>query len=375
MSLYKAPLLFVVVIIGSTLDALDMSSKTPFSDVRNPVNQYFVTFGWSLLVLPTILIMSVLYTTAMDWKTVAKHMVHLTVAHIIWYLVTTFFVVVNIVTGTCTDETVTEHYTCLKSGHQWYSLDMSGHVFLLTYYICVLTEECAAIKAEVSNLHYIVLFQEDKVTNWLVKLLELLATVEIILMTMMLCATAFCFHTFVEKLLGYVFGLASWYLTYRWLYGKLWKKIETGRDDKPIQVLSPSDALQPTANWQYQVLSRKSADVATTLAANRLAERLASQLKAKEIIGQHVFEQATNYAPDVTEYTRVEHLVTAVLTKTKCNPQCYHDFIKVLELDSIHPDTEAACSLLPKGITMGDMGFIQPEVKVREVIMLTCGLL
>ena len=85
-----------------------------------------------------------------------------------------------------------------------------------------------------------------------------------------------------------------------------------------------------------------------------------------------MFEQATNYAPDVTEYTRVEHLVTAVLTKTKCNPQCYHDFIKVLELDSIRPDTEAACSLLPKGITMGDMEFIQPEV---EVIMLTCGLL
>ena len=122
-------------------------------------------------------------------------------------------------------------------------------------------------------------------------------------------------------------------------------------NDKPVLVLSPSAALQPTANWQYQVLSRKSADVATALAANRLARILAGHLKAREIIGQTVYDQATNYAVGVTEYARVQHLVTAVLTKTKYNPQCYHDFIQILKLDGIRPDTEAACSLLPKGIT------------------------
>ena len=101
------------------------------------------------------------------------------------------------------------------------------------------------------------------------------------------------------------------------------------------------------ANWQYQALSRKSADIATALAANRLAGILAGHLKARGIIGQPVFEQATNYAVDVTEYTRVQYLVTAVLTKTKYSPQCYHDFIEVLELDGIRPDTEAARSLFP----------------------------
>ena len=104
------------------------------------------------------------------------------------------------------------------------------------------------------------------------------------------------------------------------------------------------------ANWQYEALSRKSAEVAMALAANKLSGILAGHLKARGIIGQPVFDQATNYAVGVTEYARVEHLVTAVLTKTKYNPQCYHDFIEVLELDGIRPDTEAACSLLPAGL-------------------------
>ena len=130
------------------------------------------------------------------------------------------------------------------------------------------------------------------------------------------------------------------------------KKLETGVDNKPVLILFPSAAPQPTANWQYQALSRNSADVTTALAAIKLAGILAGHLKARGIIGQHVFEQATNYAPDVTEYARVQHLITAVLNKTKYNPQWYHDFIKVLELDGLHPDTEAARSLLPAGIIM-----------------------
>ena len=91
------------------------------------------------------------------------------------------------------------------------------------------------------------------------------------------------------------------------------------------------------------------------LAANRLSGVLAGHLKACGIIGQPVFEQATNYAVCVTEYARVEHLVTAVLTKTKCNTQCYHNFIKVLNFDGIRPDTEAARSLLSAGIVMACM--------------------
>ena len=139
------------------------------------------------------------------------------------------------------------------------------------------------------------------------------------------------------------------------LIGK--SKNKAGMDNKPVPLLVfPSATLPPTDIWQYQELSSKSADVTTALAANKLSGVLADHLKAQGIIGQPVFEQATNYAPGVTEYARVQHLVTAVLTKTKYNPQCYHDFIQILELDGIRPDTEAACSLLPKGIVMPWIG-------------------
>ena len=131
------------------------------------------------------------------------------------------------------------------------------------------------------------------------------------------------------------------------------QKFKAGMDNKPVPLLVfPSAALPPTDNWQYQELSSKSADIAMALAANKLSGVLAYYLKARGIIGQPVFEQATNYAVGVTEYARVQHLITAVLTKTKYNPQCYHDFIQILELDGIRPDTETACSLLPKGIIM-----------------------
>ena len=120
--------------------------------------------------------------------------------------------------------------------------------------------------------------------------------------------------------------------------------------------------MQPADNWQHQELSRKSADVTMALAANKLAGILADYLKARGIIGQPVFEQATNYAVGVTEYARVQYLVTAVLTKTKYNPQCYHDFIQTLELDGIRPDTEAARSLLPKGSFIVSLFFIQSTI-------------
>ena len=240
-SVFKAPLLFVVVVIGSIFHELSLSPETPFSDVNNPLNQYFVkiSWGWSLIdLLPTVFITAALFT-ALNWKRLLQHMSRLAVSHIIWYTVTRFFVAVDTATGTCADETTTERYTCLKSGQEWYGFDISGHVFLLTYCIYVLSEECDGIKAEIWN-RYPILLQEHEIVNklqlsvedrellplwhkkatWFVKFLELLATAEVILMAVMTSATAFYFHTFVEKLLGYIFGLAAWFLTYRCLYGK-----------------------------------------------------------------------------------------------------------------------------------------------------------
>ena len=100
-------------------------------------------------------------------------------------------------------------------------------------------------------------------------------------------------------------------------------------------------------NWQYKILYRKSDEIIRALSANGLTERLAGLLKGQKMIGEAVYERATNYAPNVTEYTRMKHLITAVQTSTRATPQRYHDFIKVLKSHSIRADAEAALVLLP----------------------------
>ena len=68
------------------------------------------------------------------------------------------------------------------------------------------------------------------------------------------------------------------------------------------------------------------------------------------MIGDTVYAHATNRGPDITEYTRMKHLTTAILTSTESNPQRYYDFITVLRMDGIRADAEAALALLPTGI-------------------------
>ena len=106
----------------------------------------------------------------------------------------------------------------------------------------------------------------------------------------------------------------------------------------------------PKENWQHQVISENSAAIIQALAANRLSETIADQLKARKMIGNAVYADGTNRGPDITEYTRIKHLITALLTSTKSNPQRYHNFITVLQLDGIREDAEAALALLPTGI-------------------------
>ena len=103
-------------------------------------------------------------------------------------------------------------------------------------------------------------------------------------------------------------------------------------------------------NWQHQTMSKNSAGIIRALAANKLSDSIADELIARKMIGNAVHASATNRGPDITEYTRIKHLITALLTSTESNPQRYHDFIAVLQLDGIRADAEAALALLPTGM-------------------------
>ena len=239
--LNKALLLLIIVVLGSALCAYELSPETPFSDRHNPMNVYLMkmSWGWTLIcIVPTVLITSFLYS-GFNFRVILRHFARIGIAHLVWMSVTTLFVVVDSYTGVCAEnEDILERSECIKRGHYWAGFDISGHVFLLTYYIYVITEECANIKLEVwdeydSALHYEnrvvdklndgtkqILPQMHRLTGFFVDKLELLALTEILLWMVMVIATSLYFHSFAEKILGYVFGLLAWYLTYGLMYGR-----------------------------------------------------------------------------------------------------------------------------------------------------------
>ena len=239
--LNKALLLLSIVLLGSSLCAYELSPDSPLSDRHNPLNVYLVklSWGWTLIcIVPSILVTSFLYS-GLNFRVILRHFGRLGVAHLIWMSITSLFALIDSYTGVCGDnEAILERSKCIKHGHQWAGFDISGHVFLLTYCIYVITEECANIKLEVWSEYDGALQFENRVvdkltdsmkqmlpqahclSSYFIDKLEILALTEILLWTVMVTATSLYFHTFAEKVLGYLFGVGSWYVTYRLLYGR-----------------------------------------------------------------------------------------------------------------------------------------------------------
>ena len=237
--LNKALLLFAIVLLGSSLCAYELSPDSPLSDRHNPLNIYLVklSWGWTLIcIVPTILITSFLYS-GLNFRVILRHFGRLGVAHLIWMCITSLFVLIDSYTGVCSNEGILKRSECIKQGHRWIGFDISGHIFLLTYCIYIITEECANIKLEVWGEYDGALqFQNrvvDKLTDnakqtlpqvhrlssYFIDKLEILALAEVLLWTVMVMATSLYFHSFAEKILGYLFGVVLWYMTYRVLYG------------------------------------------------------------------------------------------------------------------------------------------------------------
>lgn len=239
--LNKALLLLSIVLLGSSLCAYELSPNSPLSDRQNPLNVYLVklSWGWTLIcVMPTVLVTSFLYS-GLTFQVILRHFGRLGVAHLIWMSITSLFVLIDGYTGVCSDnEAISERSECIKRGYHWAGFDISGHIFLLTYCIYVITEECANIKLEIWDEYegalqfenHVVdkltdntkqlLPQAHQLSSYFIDKLEILALTEILLWTIMVTATSLYFHTFAEKVLGYLFGVGMWFVTYRLLYGR-----------------------------------------------------------------------------------------------------------------------------------------------------------
>ena len=236
----KAPTLMAILSLLSLVAWVDLSPQCPYlSDKRNTVNSLLVkwSWGWSLLCLgPSVMLTAFIYS-ALQWRQVLYHFSRLLVAHCIWLSATQAFIFLDSAVGVCSDGSDKDRTDCLQGEGSWEGFDISGHVFLLTYCVYVLTEEVAGLKWEVWSefdgsleLEHTAMDKLGKASEILPHIhflcsplaagLELFAAALMTLWITMTIITSLYFHSVTEKLLGGVCGWLGWLLTYGCVYGK-----------------------------------------------------------------------------------------------------------------------------------------------------------
>lgn len=238
----KVPVLMAIMLLLSCVAWLDLSPESSWlSDKRNPVNSLLVkwSWGWSLLCLcPSVMLTAFLYS-GLQWRQVLRHFSRLLVAHCVWFSVTRAFVLLDSAVGTCSDVTHSTRSQCVEDGSSWVGFDISGHTFLLTYCVYVLTEEVSGLRLEVWAEYDGALELEHRAVNKLggvvgalcrlhalcsplAHSLELFAAALMTVWVAMVIATSLYFHSMPEKLIGGLCSWLAWQLTYGWLYGKVY---------------------------------------------------------------------------------------------------------------------------------------------------------
>ena len=229
---WKAALIMTTVLLLSILDALELSPHCPvLADKNNVANGLLVkwSWGWTLLCLvPTVL----LTASGLEWRQLSSHLSRLAVAHCVWLVVTSAFVALDSAVGQCSVGLVRSRRECVRLRGNWEGLDISGHVFLLTYCVYVLTEEVAGLKRCVCRNNHKRSLQLPRRTHsklpqdhqphlqTLSRGLELFAAVLMVLWVAMTVTTSLYFHSLPEKVIGGVIAFLAWLLTYGWLFGQ-----------------------------------------------------------------------------------------------------------------------------------------------------------
>ena len=238
----KSIVISLVVLLFSAID-FSLSGKlglfdrdiVDFKEKNNALNVYFVKISWfwTLVCIFPISVTTGYLLSGVSIKGVFVSLGRLSVATAVWWILTTFFIHVDQITGVCSaGEDVLDRMSCRKGGHTWIGFDISGHIFLLTYSILVVTEELKALK-EIQSLqdvgddigdvtsareHHMHVRDTLKVLKSLSWYFKSLCFCFMFAAFAMLVATSLFFHTFVEKVLGLALGISVWWLTYGFLY-------------------------------------------------------------------------------------------------------------------------------------------------------------
>ncbi|XP_020383052.2 acyl-coenzyme A diphosphatase FITM2 [Rhincodon typus] len=220
---YLAPLLALITLGGSLVKASQPLAESYFSNRRNVLNVYFVKFSWGWtvgLLLPFIFTSN--YFLQRDVLFAVRRVTSCVVGTGIWFLSTRTFHIIENFTGECYESqnmTVLHQfdnlYTCKKNGHLWLGFDISGHSFLLSYCVLIMTEEIAVMN-ELQKVEQ----KPGKSIATIIKSLFIALNALLFLWIWMFFCTALYFHDMPHKIIGTAFGISAWYGTYRFWYKK-----------------------------------------------------------------------------------------------------------------------------------------------------------
>ena len=225
-----------IILLGSLLQLLDVVPDSIFAYNFNPANQYLAKLSWLwtlIFILAALTITAPLYS-GLKWKMTIRHFSRLVIGHLVWYCGTYMLNLMDNALGKCTVDTFNTYRTCTKAGHTWNGFNISGHTFLLTYCILIITEEASNVKLEVwdgfslqDNRVFDKLGPQAKLwliywwrkVGGLVEVTEIYGLSLVLVWILMVTTTSLYFHTFLEKMIGFFFGVGCWYVSYDLVYG------------------------------------------------------------------------------------------------------------------------------------------------------------
>jgi hypothetical protein len=187
----------------------------------NPLNTYFVKFGWFWTLAPLIGVYVLEYlrrdgdrVVALATPTAAsrrliRRLLFLLLATLIWYGIVQAFDVVLQATGICSDGMHVTLHACKSSEQQWHGFDISGHCFLLIYSSLIYAYDGPVVFSNTQPYSNIV----EQLLYWTIAFVR-------IVWLLMLFITATFFHDTLSKILGTCFGFMSWMLL-DWLNSKI----------------------------------------------------------------------------------------------------------------------------------------------------------
>nr|CAH7744570.1 unnamed protein product [Callosobruchus chinensis] len=276
-SLFFDTNLKVAIYLGSLFIISLIADVLPFPKIYlsrsdNVFNRLFVKFSWAwnlALLIPFVLLTSLIYCCGDRAKVAKLHLSRLGIATLFWYFWTSLFNYIEASYGKCGNATFATKTSCLLEGHVWNGFDLSGHSLILIYGSLMIIEETRCIvnwdcikehlrledhyratrdttpnSNPLRNLSDIQLRyvkeNYEKFTPYIRGLLVAIALLQFLWDIMLLC-TMLYYHIMIEKFLGGLAAILTWFVTYRFWYNlpNVLPKMPGEGDFRYMKTISP----------------------------------------------------------------------------------------------------------------------------------------